>query len=48
MQPDARASFGCDKKKRHPSLLDACFIVSDNAGQKPAHVYFEEKLGLGP
>jgi len=25
--------------------LDACFIVSDNAGQKPAHAYFEEKPG---
>ena len=25
--------------------LDACFIVSDSAGQKPAHVYFEEKPG---
>src|SRR5215813_7910423 len=25
--------------------LGACFIVSDSAAQKPAHVFFEEKLG---
>jgi hypothetical protein len=25
--------------------LDACFIVTDNAGQKLAYVYFEDKPG---
>jgi hypothetical protein len=25
--------------------LDACFIVTDSAGQKLAYVYFEEKPG---
>jgi hypothetical protein len=33
--------------------MGACFIVSDSAGQKPADLCFEEKLGrigssLGP
>jgi hypothetical protein len=25
--------------------LDACFVVTDSAGQKLAHVYFEEEPG---
>jgi hypothetical protein len=24
---------------------EACFVVKDDAGQKPAHVYFEEEPG---
>jgi hypothetical protein len=25
--------------------LDACFVVTDSAGQKSAYVYFEDELG---
>jgi len=38
----------CTKKRRRlylRPLLDACFLVTGNAGQKLAYVYFEDEPG---
>jgi hypothetical protein len=35
----------CVPPPRSVEELDACFVVTDNAGQKLAYVYFEDEPG---
>jgi hypothetical protein len=35
----------CFPPSRSVEELDACFVVRDRSGQKPAYVYFEDEPG---